>query len=93
MNTQTDRQVIARFDEVISTLISKGAIVSLDAYCNMYGFDVKAVSAAIDNGDISGFHFDWLSPLILDYGTSSLWLITGLGEMILPIYNPSENAA
>lgn len=93
MNTQTDNQVIARFNEAINTLIERKAIESLQSYCTKYGLDASAMASNFANGNLTNFHFDWLTPLILDYGTSSLWLLTGLGEAFHPLYNPTKTTS
>lgn len=93
MHTEIDKQVIARFFTAINALIERKTIDNLQSYCTVGGIDSRNIYSLRQENSTHTFHFDWLMPLILDYGVSSLWLITGLGDMFMPMYTADEKAS
>ena len=93
MHTDIDKQVISRFFTAIDSLIERKDIKSLQSYCTAGGFDSRNIYSLRKPNSTHSFHFDWFMPLIMDYGVSSLWLITGLGDMFMPMYKPEEKVA
>jgi hypothetical protein len=93
MHTDIDKQVISRFFTAIDALKDRKEIDSLQSYCTAGGFDSRNVYSLKKENSTHSFHFDWIMPLIMEYGVSSLWLTTGLGEMFMPMYRPDEKVA
>ncbi len=90
MHTETDKQVIGRFFAAINALIEQKKIDSIQSFCSAGGFDSRNIYSLRKDNSAHSLHFDWLQPLIIDYGVSSLWLTTGLGDMFMPMYRPVE---
>lgn len=86
MHTQIDKQVVGRFFQALDALIERKDIESVQAYCTAAGFDSRNIYAMKKDNATHMIHFDWLQPLITDFGVSALWLLTGLGEMLHPMY-------
>ena len=93
MQTQIDKQVILRFFDAIDALVVRKCIESVQSYCSAYGFDSRNIYALRKPNPTHSLHFDCLMPLIMTYGVSPLWLTTGLGDMFMPMYRPSEKEA
>lgn len=93
MHTETDKQVISRFFTAIDALIERKEIDSIQAYCTACGFDSRNIYSLKQPNSTHSFHFDWLQPLVMNYGVSALWLTTGLGEMFMPMYSTNEKTA
>ncbi|MBQ7281132.1 MAG: hypothetical protein IJR13_10530 [Bacteroidales bacterium] len=92
MHTQIDQQVSTRFFQAIDTLIESKSINSIDDYCNKYGFSVSDIMQYKDNSSNDTIHYDYFMPLVMEHGVSSLWLLTGLGNAILPAFDTSLNS-
>lgn len=91
MHTEIDQQVVARFFEAIDALKERKDIKGYQAFCNRYGIDKRNFYKQRKQPQIQIMHFDWIVPLVTEYGISSLWLITGLGKMFLPMFeNPQK---
>lgn len=92
MHTQIDRQVSTRFFQAIDTLIESKSINSIDDYCNRYGFSVSDIMQYKDGSANNSIHYDYIMPMVMVHGVSSLWLLTGLGSAILPAFDTSLNS-
>ena len=93
MHTEIDKQVIGRFFTAIDALIERKELDSLQSYCNAGCIDSRNVYSLRKQNSTHSFHFDWIMPLIMDYGVSPLWLTTGLGDMFMPMFKPDEKVA
>lgn len=93
MHTEIDKQVIGRFFAAIDALIEQKKIDSVQSYCTAGGFDSRNIYSLKKENSTHSLHFDWLMPLIMEHGVSSLWLITGLGDMFMPMYKMTEKAS
>lgn len=90
MHTEIDQQVVGRFFQALDTLKERKAIGGIQTFCNAYGIDKRNFYKQRKQPQIQIMHFDWLVPLVTEYGVSSLWLLTGLGKMFLPIFENPE---
>ncbi|MBQ9417106.1 MAG: hypothetical protein IJU19_00805 [Bacteroidales bacterium] len=90
MHTEIDKQVTRRFFQALETLIARKDIESVQSYCTDGGFDSRNIYSLRKDNATHMFHFDWLQPLIMNYGVSALWLLTGLGDMLHPMYLKAE---
>lgn len=86
MHTQIDQQVVARFFEALDALKERKDIRGIQTYCTRYGIDKRNLYTQRKKPEIQILHFDWLVPMVTEYGVSSLWLLTGLGKMFLPMF-------
>lgn len=92
MNTELDKQVIVRFFEALDVLKQRKHISSVNQYCSTYNIDKRNLYAQKKNLNTSWFHMDWIIPMVTEYGVSSLWLLTGLGKMFLPMFDNTKTA-
>ena len=90
MHTQIDQQVVARFFEAMDVLKERKAIKGFQTFCTLYGIDKRNFYKQRKQPQIQIMHFDWIVPLVTEYCISSLWLITGLGKMFLPMFEKTN---
>lgn len=93
MHTEIDQQVVKRFFTALDALRERKDIKGFQTFCNDYGIDKRNFYKQRKEPHIQIMHFDWLVPLVTEYGVSALWLITGLGKMFLPIFEKANNVA
>ena len=86
MHTQIDQQVVARFFEAMDALKERKDIGGYQSFCTRYDIDKRNFYKQRKQPQIQIMHFDWIVPLVTEYGISSLWLITGLGKMFIPMF-------
>lgn len=91
MHTEIDQQVVSRFFTALDTLKERKDIKGIQTFCNAYGIDKRNLYTQRKKPQIQILHFDWLVPLVTEYGVSSLWLLTGLGKMFLPMFEKQTN--
>lgn len=80
MNTQIDKQVYSRYVLAVNTLVERGKVDGFKSYCAKHKIEAN-------NNELDSIHFDHLQPLVIEYGVSSLWLLTGIGRMFLPAFD------
>jgi hypothetical protein len=90
-HTQIDQQVVARFFEALDELKARRIIRGAQTFCNAYDIDKRNFYKQRKQPQIQIMHFDWLQPMVLEYGVSSLWLLTGLGKMFVPGFGEPQN--
>lgn len=93
MHTEIDQQVVARFFEAMDALKERKDIGGYQSFCNRYGIDKRNFYKQRKQPQIQIMHFDWLVPLVTEYGVSSLWLMTGLGKMFLPMFEKPKDGS
>lgn len=81
MNTPETKQVIMRFYTALDTLKAMGKIRGINTYCTAYNIDRRNLYAQRKDLERSWFQVSWLCPMVKDFGVSSKWLLTGLGNM------------
>lgn len=87
MHTQIDQQVVGRFFEALDALKDRKDIRGIQTYCTKYNINKRNLYTQRHKPEIQIMHFDWLVPMVTEYGVSSLWLLTGLGKMFLPLFD------
>lgn len=87
MNTETDQKVLSRFYEALDVLIDRRAVGGVQPYCELFGIDKRNLYHQRNNPEIGHFHFDWIVPMVTNYGISATWLLTGEGDMFVPFFN------
>ena len=90
MHTEIDQQVVGRFFQALDALRERKSIGGIQTFCNTYGIDKRNLYKQRKQPQIQIMHFDWIVPLVTEYGVSSLWLLTGLGKMFLPMFDNPE---
>ncbi len=70
-----------RFFEALATLAQMKVIRGLQTFTREYGINRWNLITARNKPDISVIKQEWLSYLVLGYGVSADWLLTGRGEM------------
>lgn len=93
MHTEIDQQVVFRFFMAMDTLKERGDIRGYQTFCTRYGIDKRNFYKQRKQPQIQIMHFDWLVPLVTEYGISSLWLMTGLGKMFLPMFEKPQQGS
>ncbi len=92
MHTEIDQQVVGRFFQALDALRERKDIRGYQTFCRKYDIDKRNFYKQRKQPQIQIMHFDWLVPLVTEYGISSLWLITGLGKMFLPMFENQQNS-
>lgn len=93
MHTQIDQQVVGRFYEALDALKERKDIRGIQTFCSAYNIDKRNFYRQRKEPHVQILHFDWLVPLVTEYGISSLWLLTGLGKMFLPMFEKPTNVS
>ena len=83
-----EEEVALRFFAAIDRLKQENAIRGLKTFCDRYSLNRTRYSRlrfAVENGGQWGYEggeTSALSALVLDYGISGDWLLTGIGKMV-----------
>lgn len=72
--------IVGRFFEVISDLKSSRRIRGLKTFTDRYGIHRTQVRR-LQEDPSRDFKAAWLTYLVVDYGVSAQWLLTGEGSM------------
>ena len=81
MNTPESTEIIKRFFKVFDVLLSTKTIRYTKNFTDKYDIVRPHFLYARKNNDSKVFQLSWISILIRDYGASSQYIMTGLGEM------------
>lgn len=90
MHDEISQKIIDRFFEVLYDLKARRVIRGKQTFTNRYGivrWDLNNVEKKRSPGS---FQMSWLGYLIRDYGVSSLWLMTGQGDMYVNVPQPEK---
>lgn len=83
-----EEEIALRFFAAIDRLKQENAIRGLKTFCDRYSLNRTRYSRlrfAVENGVQCGYksvETSALSALVLDYGISGDWLLTGMGKML-----------
>ncbi len=91
MHTEIDQQVVGRFFQALDALKERKDIKGIQTFCTQYGIDKRNLYRQRKEPRIQIMHYDWIVPLVTEYGISSLWILTGLGKMFLPMFEKEQN--
>lgn len=82
-NSNSTKQVIARFYEALDAIIAQKKIRGVNTYCRLYEIDRRNLIAQRKDLERGWFQVSWLVPMVREYGVSSSWLLTGFGSMFV----------
>lgn len=89
MQSKESQEVVNRFFEALQHLKKKKIIRGKQTFTNRYGINRWNLNTLEKEPERNQFQVVWLSYLVLDYGVSAHWLLTGEGE-IMQSDNTSE---
>lgn len=81
--------ITRRFFEALERLKELGTIRGLHTFTAAHGINYWNIRTVRDNERGSMLKPEWLRHLVIDYGVSPRWLLTGAGDM-LPAMRESE---
>lgn len=82
MQTTSSVEVIDRFFIAISHLIKAGKIRGKATFARRYNINRRNLYQLEMDKSKDIFQVVWLSHLVVDYGVSPRWLLTGEGEVL-----------
>lgn len=91
MNTLDSQKVVARFFDILNELVSLKKLRGRKTFCDIYGVDRRNLHALSKDYSSNKFQACWLTYLVLDFGVSPMWLLTGLGSRYSKISEQSLN--
>lgn len=77
----TRMEIIKRFYEAFDAVMAMGKFRGVQTFCNMYDIDKRNFYAQRKDLSRGWFKVSWLQPLVMEYGVSADWLVTGRGKM------------
>src|SRR5574344_241686 len=81
MQTEESQKITSRFFSALNTLITNGEIKGKKTFCDDYGINRRNLWKLEHNHASDSLQLSWLSHLIVDFGVSAEWLMTGKGLM------------
>lgn len=81
MNTTVSKQIMERFYSALDAIIESKKIRGVNTYCRLYEIDRRNFIAQRKDLDRGWFQVSWLQPMVMEYGVSARWLLTGFGRM------------
>lgn len=81
MNTTVSKQIMERFYSALDAIIDSKKIRGVNTYCRLYEIDRRNFIAQRKDLDRGWFQVSWLQPMVMEYGVSARWLLTGFGRM------------
>ena len=81
MNTTVSKQIMERFYSALDAIIESKRIRGVNTYCRLYEIDRRNFIAQRKDLDRGWFQVSWLQPMVMEYGVSARWLLTGFGRM------------
>lgn len=95
MQDGRSREITARFFAALDELKGRGRIHSLHDFTRRYGVDYSNFAKLKADHGRNIMQAGWLSVLVLDFGVSADWLLTGRGGVfpenrpdLLPVCYP-----
>ena len=81
MNTTVSKQIMERFYSALDAIIESKKIRGVNTYCRLYEIDRRNFIAQRKDLDRGWFQVSWLQPMVMEYGVSARWLLTGFVRM------------
>lgn len=79
--SETTIGIMSRFFQAFDAARENKRIRNVEKFCSENGIDKRHLYAQRQELSKGYFEVGWLVPMIRDYGVSSAWLLTGVGEM------------
>lgn len=80
MALPTHSEIVGRMMEALQEL-KRRKIISPRPFCEMYEINRRNFWLLEKNPDSKIFNVEWLSILVIEFGLSAHWLLTGEGDM------------
>jgi len=81
MNNPESIAIINRFYEAIDVLISERQLRGVKTFTDKYNINRWNLNTVRKNPESDMFQLVWVSYLIMDFGVSAEWIMTGKGWM------------
>ena len=81
MNTVISKQIMERFYSALDAIIAMKKIRGVNTYCRLNNIDRRNFIAQRKDLERGWFQLSWLYPMVMEYGVSAKWLLTGFGRM------------
>jgi hypothetical protein len=82
MQTEDSQKIISRFFEALDYLKAAKVIRGRQTFTRQYGINRWNMSTLEKDMSRDIFQAAWLNYLVIDFGISARWLLTGQGDML-----------
>lgn len=72
-----------RFFHALQAVIDNGLVKNASQYCKLAGIETSHYYNQRADRGRGYFEVSWMLPLVLDFGISANWLLTGKGTMFV----------
>ena len=81
MTQEEQNRIVGRFFEALASLKENRRIRGVKTFTDRYGIHRRSLQRLQKNPGTNDFKAVWLTYLVVDFGISAQWLLTGEGGM------------
>lgn len=81
MTQEEQNSIVGRFFEALDQLKASRRIRGVKTFTDRYGIHRRSLQRLRENPGTNDFKAAWLTYLVVDFGISAQWLLTGEGQM------------
>ena len=81
MTQEEQNRIVCRFFEALASLKENRRIRGVKTFTDRYGIHRRSLQRLQKNPGTNDFKAVWLTYLVVDFGVSAQWLLTGEGGM------------
>lgn len=81
MTQEEQNRIVGRFFEALVSLKENRRIRGVKTFTDRYGIHRRSLQRLQKNPGTNDFKAAWLTYLVVDFGVSAQWLLTGEGDM------------